>query len=519
MENREGRIVWVPKYVRDERKGVDTPVPTQVVSNEELLPRPQHRLQQQVEALTMELGEQKAKKLGMKRRDFMRTAMGMATAWVAANKIYGNYWNVDDAETVEAQAVEEKFPKGEYFVVDVQAHFTNGYALNFRSSEFVKNMGFQLDNTPEAYSLRTFIKEFFFDSETSVVVLSGVPDREQNTDPEGKVLEGFARSRGVMPSWLMAQARHDINELAGGTQRAFNQGNCAPNHYWDRATNQPDYPALYEQMEREVKQYGITSWKWYCHTDPGRSGGGFQLDDEMSAKFYEKSRELGIRTFSVHKGYSAQSRTLGHLANPRDVEKAAIQNPDINFIIYHSAMKMSPYEPDFENLIEWDATTGDFLWHNVLMGVKERNPDLNNVYVEIGSAYGTLAVEHPVMCQHLIGKNIKLYGADHVIWGTDCLWWGSPQWVIDSFKRFQISDELCERHGYTKLTKEDKAKILGLNAAKIYNIDVDAQLQALPNDAMNHFQHRYREAGGQPSNRYPGWVRDDTRPTKRWTKA
>ncbi len=83
------------------------------------------------------------------------------------------------------------------------------------------------------------------------------------------------------------------------------------------------------------------------------------------------------------------------------------------------------------------------------------------------------------MCQHLIGKNIKHYGADHVVWGTDCLWWGSPQWVIDAFKRFQISDELCEKFGYQKLTKDDKAKIFGLNAAKIYGVDVTRRSESL----------------------------------------
>jgi len=503
--------MWVPKYVRDEKKGVDSPVPTQVVSNEEILPRPQHRLQQQVEALTMEMGEANAKKLNMSRRKFMRTTMGMATAWLAANRVYGNHWDVDSVEAQESSATESKFSGDKYFIIDVQSHFTNGYAIGFRDSEFVKNMGFNLDNSPEAYSLRTFIKEFFFDSETNVVILSGVPDREQNTDPDGNVLEGYARSRGVMPSWLMCTAREEINDAAGGTIRAMNQGNCAPNHYWDRAKNQPDYPALYEQMDREVNQYGIKSWKWYCHTDPGRSGNGFQLDDEMSAKFFEKSRELGIKTFSVHKGYSAQSRTLGHLANPKDVEKAALQNPDITFVIYHSAMMMSPYEPDFEHLIEWDATTGDFLWHNVLIDIKKRNPQMTNVNVEIGSAFGTLALEHPVMAQHLMGKNIKYYGADHVIWGTDCLWWGSPQWVIDAFKRFQISDELCEKHGYAKITKEDKAKIFGLNAARIYGIDPDAKLKEISEDGLQKFKLKYTELGGERDNRVPGWVRDDTR--------
>jgi hypothetical protein len=124
-------------------------------------------------------------------------------------------------------------------------------------------------------------------------------------------------------------------------------------------------------MEREVKLYGMDSWKWYCHTDPGGSGGGFSIDDDMSAKFYEKSRELGVRLFSVHKGFSYQSRTLGHLANPKDVEKAALQNPDLTFVIYHSALKHGPNEADYVANNQFDPTTGDFLWHNVLMDIQE----------------------------------------------------------------------------------------------------------------------------------------------------
>ena len=141
-------------------------------------------------------------------------------------------------------------------------------------------------------------------------------------------------------------------------------------------------------MEREVKVYGINSWKWYCHTDPGRSGGGFQLDDDNAAWFYEESRKRGMKTFSVHKGYSYQSRTLGHLANPKDVEKAALKNPDFTFIIYHSAIKHGPDEPDWKDPTTTIPTTGDFAWHNILMDIKKRNPKMNNVYPEIGSFFG-----------------------------------------------------------------------------------------------------------------------------------
>ena len=76
-------------------------------------------------------------------------------------------------------------------------------------------------------------------------------------------------------------------------------------------TKRVDRAATIEQMERELELYKIDSWKWYCHTDPGRSGNGFQLDDEkLTYPFYEKSRELGIKKISVHKGFSYQSKTL-----------------------------------------------------------------------------------------------------------------------------------------------------------------------------------------------------------------
>jgi uncharacterized protein len=498
--------MWIRKAVRDFQKGVDSPVPTQMVSNEEFIPRPQTIQQKRVEALIGELAEGKAKKLGMDRRAFMASSMGLATCFLAANKVYGNYWDVDESETLEPAAYDEKWPKGEYFIVDVQTHFTNGIALNFRNLEFIKNMGFNLKNDAEAYGFKNMVKEMFLDSETEMIVISGVPGREMQKDETGKPLEGRARRGGILPSWLMSQSKKEINDLSG-SQRALCQGNLAPNHYWDKASNSIDKGATMEQMEREMKLYGIDSWKWYCHTDPGQSGRGFQLNDENAAWFYEQSRKLGMKLISVHKGYSYQSRTLGHLANPKDVEKAALQNPDLTFVIYHSAIKHGPNEAEWITSDRYDPTTGDFEWHSVLMDIKKRNPKINNVYCEIGSFFGPLAISHPEMCMHGMGKNIKYYGADHVVWGTDCLWWGSPQWVIDAFKRFQISDEFCEKFGYKKISKEDKARIFGLNAAKLYGIDVKAQRKALPADAMTRLKTAYLERGGMRSNAAYGWVR------------
>ncbi len=501
--------MWIRKWQRDRKKGVDSPVPTQLVSNEELIPRRQTPEQKQVEHLIGELAEDRSKKLGMERRAFMASSMGLATCFLASNMVYGKNWDVDEVETYEPEATEEKFPKGEYFIIDVQSHFTNGFAIpGFRDAEFVKNMGFNLKTDVEAYGFRNLVKEMFFDSETSMVVISGVPGREINKDKEGKILEGKARGGGILPSWLMSQSGREINDLAG-CQRALWQGNLAPNHYWDRVNNRPDKEAILDQMDREVNKYGIKSWKWYCHTDPGQSGGGFQCDDDNAMWFYRESVKRGIKTFSVHKGFSYQSRTLGHLANPKDMEKAALNNPDLTFIVYHSALQHGPNEPNWREANKWDPTTGDFAWHNILMDIKRRNPQITNLNCEVGSFFNVLAVADPIMCQHGIGKNVKYYGADHVIWGTDCLWWGSPQWCIDAFKRFQISDEMCEKFGYKKLTKEDKAKIFGLNAARIYGVDVKMQRKALPADTLEKLKTAYLDRGGRRDNAAYGWVRAD----------
>ncbi|HZS10174.1 MAG TPA: amidohydrolase family protein [Blastocatellia bacterium] len=502
--------MWIRKAQRDRKKGVISPMPTQVVSNEEIIPRPQSEAQKQVEYLIGEMSEHRAKKLGMDRRTFMSTTMGLATCFLASNKVFGNNWDVDEAETWEPAAYDEKWPKDEYFIIDVQAHFTNGVAIpGFRTMEFVRNMGFQLKEDVESYGFRNFVKEMFFDSDTSMVIISGVPGREINRDAEGKILEGKARTPGlnrVLPSWVMAEARKQLNDLAG-SQRALNQGNLAPNHYWDKVANKINKAELLEQMEREINVYGISSWKWYCHTDPAQTGNGFQMDDDNAQFFIEESRKRGLKLISVHKGYSYQSRTLGHLANPKDVEKAALRNPDFNFVVYHSAIKHGPNEKDWKESNKYDPTTGDFEWHSVLMDIKKRNPKMNNVYCEIGSFFNMLAVTDPVMAMHGMGKNIKYYGADHVIWGTDCLWWGSPQWGIDAFKRFQISDEMCEKFGYSKITKEDKARIFGLNAARLYNIDVKARRKAFPADALEKVKVVYLDEGGQRENAAYGWVR------------
>ena len=63
----------------------------------------------------------------------------------------------------------------------------------------------------------------------------------------------------------------------------------------------------------------------------------------------------------------------------------------------------------------------------------------------------------------------------------------------DAFKRFQISDELQEKHGYAKLTPKLRAQIFGLNAAKPYGINVDEVLRRARRDGIEQRRANYRE--------------------------
>jgi predicted TIM-barrel fold metal-dependent hydrolase len=134
------------------------------------------------------------------------------------------------------------------------------------------------------------------------------------------------------------------------------------------------------------------------------------------------------------------------------------------------------------------------------------DPSLTNVYAELGTVFAFTVVTHPEIAGHLLGQLHDGFGAERILWGTDCIWWGSPQWLIEAFRRFQIPDQLRDQFGYAGLSDQDKEIIFGINAAGLYDIDVDAVRSAVPGDNLTAMKNAYREAGPEPSNTAYGWV-------------
>jgi uncharacterized protein len=77
----------------------------------------------------------------------------------------------------------------------------------------------------------------------------------------------------------------------------------------------------------------------------------------------------------------------------------------------------------------------------------------------------------PDAAAHVLGKLLKAVGPERVVWGTDSIWYGSPQEQIRAFRAFEISAEFQERFGYPALTPEVKRRILGLNAAALHGVE------------------------------------------------
>jgi hypothetical protein len=106
----------------------------------------------------------------------------------------------------------------------------------------------------------------------------------------------------------------------------------------------------------------------------------------------------------------------------------------------------------------------------------------------------------PEAAAHVLGKLLLHLGEDRILWGTDSIWYGTPQDQISAFRAFEISEELQNSYGYPALTPEIKAKILGLSAADVYGIDVDATRCAIENDDVSLAKGAMRE---DPSLRRP----------------
>jgi uncharacterized protein len=481
--------MWIRQCDLDAANDAPLPIPSRIASNEEFIPPEQSPQQKEYEARLNDLSERAAKRQGLERRDFLRTGSGFAAALFALNQVFGDCYDVSASEIEDQKAFEEKWPKDQ-FIFDIQTHHvdvakkwyddTPQGRATVRFFQMLRPLAGSVEKSLELLNRAHYVKEVFGDSDTVMAVISGVPTREWDKNP--------------LPPDQMVATRKYVNDLAG-SQRVLSHGLLRPNLGAKE----------FDEMERQVKELKIDAWKMYTGAELGEKA--WFLDDEKVAyPFWERTRKLGVKNLCIHKGLP-----LGFFNEkacmPLDVEKAAKDWPDLNFIIYHSGYRgLGAIARGTGEKVE-DKKTDDpqqiFWISDLLRAIKRSN--LKNVYFELGSTFNMTSAANPIVCQHMLGQMMQVAGADHILWGTDSIWNGSPQGQIERLRRLKMPDELRKKYGYPDLTDEVKNQILGLNAAKVFGIDVKAKRQAIKADKLALLREEYRK-NPTPSNTQYGWI-------------
>jgi predicted TIM-barrel fold metal-dependent hydrolase len=435
------------------------PIKLGPVSNGEYDPAPLSPVLRETIRRARDLCDQNARRVGMSRREFLLSACGAATTLFVLNACTreaarmagrdpGGRYQVSPEATLDPDAAMEEVG-GEEFVFDVQGHLLE-YELNpaARDDTFWTRFPQQdcgEDDPRACFGIRQFMDEMFLKSDTTMVVLSALP-----IAPEG--------------SPLSAEVMDDTRKVARALcrdERVLLHGQALPNVGPLRAN--------LEAMEDLAGRSPIAGWKTFTNFPDafGQPGNAWWLDDHdpslprVGERFIDASRRLGIHNICIHKGLSGGSP----YASPEDVGPAAAAHPDMNFVIYHSG-----YE---DELVEGPYTraTANQGINRLITSMRRAGVGPNqNVYAEIGTTWWNV-MRDPTQAAHVLGKLLRYVGQDNVVWGTDCLFYGSPQDQIQALRSFQISDQLQRRFGYPRLTKEIRAKILGLNGARVYGVD------------------------------------------------
>src|SRR5207244_11562353 len=91
-------------------------------------------------------------------------------------------------------------------------------------------------------------------------------------------------------------------------------------------------------------------------------------------------------------------------------------------------------------------------WISYILRILKKNPGIKNVYFELGSTFQQLSSSKPEQCLHMLGQMIQVAGADHILWGTDSIWGGSPQSQIVRLRKLTMKEELIKKYKYAELT-------------------------------------------------------------------
>jgi predicted TIM-barrel fold metal-dependent hydrolase len=400
------------------------------------------------------------------------------------------------------------------------------------------------------FHLGQYINRMYLQAQTSISIISNAnialftPPGGGVPVPASNISESLVSE--ILTGWQTSQCRDFINNLAG-SRRAFAHAQIYPG-----VGNLAD-PAFGDYTQWQIDFCQPDSWKGYnvafaASAAPGAEFTRWRLDDEVlayptyaviAANKKQLAKHPGFFNICIHKGLSASGTQPGgpnnmpQFGNPDDMVKVASDWPQLNFIIYHSCIRPSFWVlqslQDIENLsgsmspttltdshghtvpnIRWSTQFAQIAGGKYQAGAEPSSTSpsssqrLRNVYAELGTTMASMIVTFPTVWAHLIGQLMYYMGSDHIVFGSDSLWYGGPQWQIEALWRYQIPEQIRAKYKYPALTSDDKRNILGLNSARLYGLHgAAAKAVGIPGS-----KYKQGSLANYPSHMQPGSLID-----------
>lgn len=201
----------------------------------------------------------------------------------------------------------------------------------------------------------------------------------------------------------------------------------------------------------------------------------FRADDpEVGLPLFELAGELGIRTIAFHKSLAVLGipSTTFHVD---DIEGAAMVFPDLNFEIVHAGAAF---------LEETAHVVARF----------------ENVYANL-EITSLLAVTRPQLFDEAMATLLYWGGPDKILYSTGAMEF-HPQPILEAVWNYQVSDRMLERFSMEQITRDEKARIMGKNYARMIGVDLEEARRHVAADELS--ERRDREGIAPP---YTYWKR------------
>jgi predicted TIM-barrel fold metal-dependent hydrolase len=371
------------------------------------------------------------------------------------------------------------------------------------------------------FHLGQYINRLYLQAQTSVSIISNANfalfTPPGSTVPRAAQEIAESLENEILTGWQTSQCRDFINHLAGA-QRALAHGQIYPGY-----GNIHD-PKFGDYTQWQIENMQPDSWKGYNVALAASAGVNepytrWRLDDEVIAyptyeiikrNRHQLRKHPGFFNICIHKGLSPSpdgnvgTNNQPEFGNPDDLVKVCTDWPMFNWIMYHSCYRPSFW--DLQSLLDLDNAPGaqgpttlrdsdgrvfpNIRWTTQFAQIAagkyvagaeptSNSPSskrrLHNLYAELGTTMASMIVTFPTVFAHTIGQLLYYMGEDNIVYGSDSVWYGGPQWQIEAFWRFQIPESIRRRWGYPQLTERAKRKILGLNSAQLYGLSPSAR--------------------------------------------